>query len=226
MEGSIVLTGRKFKEGDLVVVRKPMTVHRYPDDRFDARHATRECIEKIRAKEPMRFYGLPFNGPSRGMLAFGRGPQTWIDAGRTGVVKGYANVYMLDSTTRNPSENSRKYDRDSLLFFETKDSQVRLYNRHRRTFLIVLIEGMLVAVVNSAELFEHNETTLARHNDVTVKLNLKLNLKNIDPEKLQPKIDKKIAALAAMGYDVELDRVTTFDEKGQITSDSKNEKEE
>lgn len=171
---------KKFKVGDLVVLKKDASVFSYPavpwsglysSNTSDINHAKSLISERTNIK-----YAVDVRYRGRSGI-----PE--LKAGAVGIIKGFSNVFMLehDLITEKTFGTLVSAKKQQTL---TIGSNIYL-NKFNRKHMQVLIDERLIAFAPGAKLFEKCEDTLARYDSVTVKFEGTLTMNNVNELELR-----------------------------------------
>lgn len=198
----------KFRPGDLVVLKRKARYRRYPDSIYD-KDLSPELYDAIIGRESVRY--VSYTSSRDAVRAFTLGDT--IPEGTLGIVKGYENVFMLDSTRISLVDRVTPLSlhdlRHNVVKVEnSKFKGLGFLNNEKVKHLQVLIDGRLVAFLAGGTLFEPAEAVLARHKEVILSFQVDVTVKNVDEAGINEAASSLLARLdrigtsRMVGYDV------------------------
>lgn len=163
---------RKFKEGQLVCLKKNIEILDYAERISNRFYRNENIADYVSQNEQIKFIGKKSYRWSKKEI---------VKKGTTAIVCGYFNILMLTTKSANDKDlknlNIPKFSLSSYLGGETI-----IVNNSRKKFLVVLIDGKKV-VFESQIYFESSEQTLARK-DVNIHLNCVFTIKNVTDKEI------------------------------------------
>lgn len=197
--------GRKLKQGDLVVLKKPLHYRPWPDlfadSALQAAIKEKSIVNYVTAPRRKQFDSIP--------------------VGTVGIVQGYKNVYMLSQSSMGKFYDhlsARPVTGDQLVKSSTY-SDYYYYNDKKIQHLIVLIDGKVIGFCESDgpnRFFESSVAAEARA-DASIRFEITVNVKNASDRDIESSINRKLKRLSKIADQTELKSIIKLNRDGTVT---------